>query len=692
MAKVAVWLCSFAAALAPVPCGAGEENVELDAVVSAWPTAPSTLREALQQDPLYPELESLYPDPELPRPNPLQAPLLRGSPAGSRLWAPFKAVVDSIRRWLRTEDDENIEDRRLQPGTNFPCRPARRPGEYGVILEINPERILECVSVTTEEVFHVNHRIVDITYGQFEALEVLMLSQRRGPSHYIEVIPSGDYAHYDVNRVPLKTFKDHSCLNRNMWCFVSQVKPIEAGFLVIDRHRVIHYNYTWLVEGSTAAADIPDVYINHFGQMNTQEPYVSDDEKLKFPTAVAEYMPDNETHVSANAPQLAGTVTIDTTLIEVTPLIPHAWCRLLFVTDTGNHRVVILNATFVGQFDYVGQFGITGEARDNSTGFNWPWGVAVSWPAWEARYEPVYANVFVVDRRNHRLVKLNLGYPLMPCDTLGNTPDQTNPLLYDEDEEQWMCRRMDKPRLSFSAEYGRSPDVYNRPKGLTDPTAVGIYRHFIVVAEVKGNAITLLRVDHLPPFGLVYVTYFKPVQGVYMQGGMSVSGFGYVWYNYIGTDMQNTFSSMYLPEILRESVPPNRFTEFLTECVNESEYQSVMEDPELYIERAALILNMSGINWEHPDRDNYTDLFVFNNSNNFDLDLLDAMVFNHTMVRCAPPTTQTPPPFFGGNEEGWVIDGQSQSEFAARAGVTPSSRIHFEVITSCLSVFLFLFS
>merc|ERR1719440_2144054 len=153
-------------------------------------------------------------------------------------------------------DGVDLQVRRLQPGTAFPCRPSRRPGTYGVVPSIPPEEILECVRITSEEIFGVNHRIVDLSFGKFGGLEVLMVAQRRGPVQYVEVIPTGDYAHYDVNRVPLKTFRDHSCLNREMWCFVSQAQPIDSGFLVVDRHRVIHYNYTWLVEGSTSAADI----------------------------------------------------------------------------------------------------------------------------------------------------------------------------------------------------------------------------------------------------------------------------------------------------------------------------------------------------------------------------------------------------------------------------------------------------
>lgn len=682
MARLLLWLCSLAAATALA--GAGEPGLENEApwaavfATTAAPPAATSSSESSQ--------------------------LLNFLPrhGRSRLSAFLKAIFGRIRRSFTgdqeqasVEDElavqeaevEVIHERRLQPGTAWPCRPSRRPGEYGVVLGIPPERILVCINVTSQEVFGVNHRIVDISFGKFGGLEVLMLSQFRGPVQYIEVITSGDYGHYAVNKVPLKTFRDHSCLNREQWCFVSQVQPIDSGFLVVDRHRVIHYNYTWLVEGNTAASEITETYVNHFGQMNTDELNMDEDAKLNFPTNVAEYNPHNMTHVSIDAPQVTGVPGVPgADVFEITPLIPDAWCRLIFVTDTGNHRVVMLNASAIGQFDYVGQFGLTGEARANSTGFNWPWGIAVSSPAWEGRYEPVYAHVFVVDRKNHRLVKLNLGYPLMPCEF--DVPSQTQPLVYDAGEAKWMCRRYDKPRLAYSAEYGQSPDVFDRPKGLTDPTAVAIYRHFIVVAEVGGNAITLLRVDHQPPYGLKYVTYFKPVQGVYMQGGMAMSPFGYVWFNYIGADMKNTFSSMFLPEILVECIAPNRFTEFLEACVNRTWYQDLLQDKQRYLDHVSFIMNASAINWIHKDRPNYTDIFIFNNSNDFDIDLLNQMVYNFTMVECEEPTTPTPPPFFGGNEDGWVIEGKSQSEFTRRSGAHRWSPVGVALITCCISMFL----
>jgi len=195
-------------------------------------------------------------------------------------------------------------------------------------------------------------------------------------------------------------------------------------------------------------------------------------------------------------------------------------------------------------------------------------------------------------------------------------------------------------------------------------------------------------VNHLPPYDLVFVTYFKPVQGVYLQGGMAVSPFGYIWYNYLGTDMKNTFSSMILPEILRESVAPNRLQDFVEECVNYTWYNELLDtdesvtiqNRERFINHISFILNASAINYLFPEQPNYIDLFVFNKSNEFDFELLNQLVYNGTMPVCDPPTTPTPPPFFGGNTDGWVIDGKSQSEFTKRSGALHSPRLQAALV------------
>jgi hypothetical protein len=429
------------------------------------------------------------------------------------------------------------------------------------------------------------------------------------------------------------------------------------------------YNYTWLIADDTPASSYPMIYVSKVGDMNVNQVHASPTTSLYFPTAVAEYKPNG---------------TVVATGYNVTRLIPHALERLLFVTDTGNHRVVIFNATDFGQFAYIGQFGTTGvpHAADNmtaniwKTGLNWPWGIAVKVPAVEARYEPTYANVFVVDRRNHRLVKLNLGYPLLPC--VNGASDQTGPLLWDDQENTWMCRRFDKPRLSWGTSYGRGVTELGRPNGLTDPAAVGLYRHYIVVSEVRGNAITVLTLNHQPPYNLLLVTYFRPVRGIFLQGGMAVSDWGYIWYNYIGQDQKFYVSSIIIPEPLRESVEPDRLTDFEQTCVNQTWHDQLVKDVPAYIQYVGFALNATLINCIWPDLPNFTDIFSFNDSGTFNLTLFNQLVFNWTMISCAPTTTPTSPPFLSGDSSGWVINGQTQAEFTRRNGAP--RMYHFQLV------------
>jgi hypothetical protein len=610
-----------------------------------------------------------------------------------------------------------LEERRLQqtttPTPNLNCRKARRPGTYGRIELLPPARITECVRYPSKAIFGVNAVIVDMSYGQFgkpgEELEALLLSQKRASTHYLEVTSSGDFVHFDVRNTNgdmamNKKFSDtshcndiicwigeeHSCLNQQKWCFIAQVKPVEEGLLVVDRHRLISYNYSWLVDGNTPASQIPKVYTGHFGFMNVNRVGANPNTSLYFPTAVEEYRPHNDSFVAP----LEG--------YNITSEIPHAADRLLFVADTGNHRVVILNSTAIGQFDYLGQFGETGVAKTFDdvndtvgwkTGLNWPMGIAVKTPAIEGLYEPTYANVFVVDRRNHRLVKLNLGYPLVPCEA--GAPEQTGPLVYNDEEKVMMCRRYDRPTLSFSAQYGREPDELNRPRGLTDPVAVGIYRHYIAVCEVGGNAVTLLTLEHTPPFALKYVTYFKPVNGVSLRGSMAVSPFGYIWYNYIGNDNNFYFGSMLLPESLQHSKAPSRLADFLSDCVNKTWYDNLISNMDMYLNHTGFILNTTLINWRDPSQPDFLDVFSFNVSYDegftyqYDMALLKTKVFDpynstYNMTMCVPPTTPAPQALMSGNAEGWVIDGMSQSQAGRRSSAPRSSHLHIALVAACM--------
>merc|ERR1712190_627656 len=103
-------------------------------------------------------------------------------------------------------------------------------------------------------------------------------------------------------------------------------------------------------------------------------------DSMLFPSCAALYTPFNESFIDET--------------YEIWPHYPYATGHYLFVTDTGNHRVVMLNRSYSGQLDYITQFGVTGQERSDDTGLNWPWGIAVYAPAWESNYSSTFANIF----------------------------------------------------------------------------------------------------------------------------------------------------------------------------------------------------------------------------------------------------------------------------------------------------------
>lgn len=501
--------------------------------------------------------------------------------------------------------------------------------------------MLECTRVSLADV-SVNGEISDVSYGVFDNTEVLLVTKLKGPVYYFEVVNSDEYAHYDIARAPqlpssqpspaMKVFREHNCLDVTKWCSVASMLPITAGFFVVDRHRILKYNYTWIPDSSVTAAEVEDVLVASFGQMNIRGGF--GESELFFPTHLAEYTPLNSTHVAAGH--------------QIMPNMPHAHNRLILVSDTGNHRVVILNASASDSgFEYVGHFGVTGEVREDSTGLNWPWGIAMFYPAWEFHFEPIFANVFVADRRNHRLVKLNLGYPELPC----------------ADEPERLCRS-ETLALGFAAEYGNSLDVWDTPDGLDDPAGVVVFRHYILVAQAHGNRITVLTVDHQPPYDLIFVTRLMPSSGMALLGSITASPYGYVWYNFIGDLMVSKFGSSYLPEDLRYSLQPSRLEDFLSNCVNESWYmQVVRHDAALFVEHIGFALNASSINWHWPELPGYVDIWSLNGTaeSGFDFDLLDQLVFGGAMEICLPPTAPPLPPINTGDDSGFLGVGQTGS-------------------------------
>merc|ERR1712070_1081152 len=161
---------------------------------------------------------------------------------------------------------------------------------------------------------------------------------------------------------------------------------------------------------------------------------------------------------------------------------------------------------------------------------------------------------------------------------------------------------------------------------------------------------------------------------------------GYIWYNFIGQDQVFYVSSIIIPEPLRESVEPDRLTDFEATCVNQTWHDQLVKDVPAYIQYVGFALNATRINWIWPDLPNFTDIFSFNDSGTFNLTLFNQLVFNWTMISCAPTTTPTSPPFLSGNPSGWVINGQSQNEFTRRSGAPHMYHFPLVLVFCCTLV------
>lgn len=508
------------------------------------------------------------------------------------------------------------------------CKPARRPDLYGATYQLDPLVIRNCVEVLITELLETNLEVGGIAIQPIGVVsEVVLVAQRRGPVHLINVVAEGDRARWDVYRPPARALRGHSCQNRDKLCDVSSITPFSTGFLTVDRHRVIEYSYTWEPEATESV-------VGQVGKFNhvAQDP-VPDD--LSWPSFVAMYQPYNWTHLDES--------------FRIYPNVPHAMSRYLFVTDTGNHRVVMFNATVPGQMDYVFQFGETGVSHSGREGLNLPHGLAVWTPAIESSFEPVFANVFVADRQNNRLVKLNLGYELQ----------------YTSWGEAY--RYMLVPQLYFSGEYGPGTE-YN--ESLREPLGVQVFRHYIFVCESVGNAIVILALHPSNYNTFQFVTRMSPVSGVQMTGHISLSTVGYVWYTYVKLPMTYAIGCFFLEESLRESPEAHIMDEIAARCVNDTWYHlDVIANRTLYVEHVGYLLNATRTNWHFPEYPGYLDIEVFNLTFMFDLERLNTSVFDGRLRICAPPPPSTTPPMLSGNAEGWANgDGRVAQNAASHRG------------------------
>jgi hypothetical protein len=522
-----------------------------------------------------------------------------------------------------------------------------------------------------KDLFGVNDEVMDLSYINFGLKEALLVTQKRGAIYLYNTVEKHNDVLRDPKGVPIpapEVFGSHSCLSVKAFCSASASLPVMSGFFVLDRHRIIRYNYTWLPPTDADPNDLDqfgDIRVNTFGQMNIGD---VGSLGLYFPTALAEYRPLNHTHISAS--QL------------VTQLFPRAADSFLFLTDTGNHRVVIMEVTKAEQLDYYGQYGLTGLPCSNSSCFNSPWGLAVHAPAWESRFQPLFANIFVADSKNHRLVKLDFGHP--------QTPYMHNFTWVDENAtmrwrmERRYFREYGPIRLGYSGHYGTTEVPLPAGEGLDTPTSVSTFRHYVFVMASSGKAIVVLTVDYLMPTRMTYVTHLYPVDGNKLVGSFALSPFGYIWYVYVSKSMEYSMAASKLPMELVRSSEPTIIEDLLEECINNTLYNDTVPYNEtMFYELVTYFLNATATNYLFPEEGDFVNITTFNLSHlvpeehlnwtagethGFNFEFLNSSIFQGAMTFCPTPPPPEAPVMMHGNEEGWVIGGTSQKEIGARTG------------------------
>eukprot|EP00930_Biecheleria_cincta_P040853 TRINITY_DN27975_c0_g2_i1.p1 TRINITY_DN27975_c0_g2~~TRINITY_DN27975_c0_g2_i1.p1 ORF type:complete len:616 (-),score=56.76 TRINITY_DN27975_c0_g2_i1:8-1855(-) len=555
-------------------------------------------------------------------------------------------------RFLSARRLQSEEEITYSPAHITRCRAARRPKDYGVITKLDPVMIDFCGEIPTESLLGSNKEVNYINFLRLaESTELLTIVREGGSVYQLNVISDGDTARWEVTRSPSRTLRRNSCLDSSQFCHVASATPYlgrmatgetMSGLVVVDRHRILQFNLSWI------HSDSPEFLIASMGKMNMEAPALGISE-MSFPSFVAMYQSLNSTHIGTN--------------IAITPMHPHAGEVYLFVSDTGNHRILFLNVTDFRYIAYIESFGVAGVPMSNSTGFDSPMGLTVWSPGYETAYGPTIANLFIADRGNNRLVKLNLGYRRDP-----------------------RAHPAENVTLIYSGEYFEELNGINYNRSLHEPIGVATFRHYIFVGEALGNVISLLTVDHVHHDKIIFVTHLYPARGYQLTGIFSTTSEGYLWFTYKKLPGLHGIGSIYLPEPIIRSRSPRWIDEFRLQCTNQTIYHfELMLNKTYYDEFVTYAMDAAGINWRFPLMPGYMSKDSFNMTPLFDLYLWNNTVLAGTMEFCQPPPPPTTPPMLSANEEGWNTPGSGGT--VATAG---SKRVSVQACITLLVSFLWI--
>lgn len=528
------------------------------------------------------------------------------------------AVLWCGKSWLE-EKEGLLRARRLaeetQSETGNRCSQESKipPTQYFTTLpDLNPWN--PCGQVTMVQLLQMNVQVGSVSYWELSATnKVLFIVQKEGSVWMANVETSGPAANWDLvqPRSAIK-FRSDNCMNSLKFCDPVSTLATTRGFMVVDRNRVQEFSYSY---GPSA----PDIAIAQIGVFNSAFSGATSTYKdLYFPSYVAMYYPYNSTAISSTFP--------------MTPDFPHAGNRFFFVTDAGKNRLLFLNGTSQGQLDILDVF----DGSQAGGTFNNPAGVTVQAPACEALFRPTLLNIYVADRGNDRLVKLDLAY-------VQDGSVQNN----------WIWTQ---PYLRYSGAYYFPPDVTGYGKHLNEPITVQLFNGFIFVCEALGNRITVLQVNYNDTTQINFVSHLVPPPSVQLTGHIAISPLGHVWYTHLKQNGNYALASFYMRMEIRYAFQGSILQDLRNECVNDTwAHTELLHNHSLFYDWLGYRLNASMLNWRFPDRPNWVNVSEFNLSTYFNLQMLNDTFHLGSMRLCVPPPLPSTPPMLSGNPNGWNV-------------------------------------
>ncbi|CAD7924504.1 unnamed protein product [Amoebophrya sp. A120] len=464
-----------------------------------------------------------------------------------------------------------------------------------------------------------NPYLTSFTLYNFEAKASLVMHQRRG-SIFLYDVDSSTYDDVprgvDFNEVlpPAMRFRFHSCKENNAFCHVQMSTYIDQGLVVLDRHRMMIVKYPW-----STFAGVDRVYDKTVEDMVLRMPQLSifgtmdiagaGNLGLQSAEAVLRY----QTHSDMVFVERIDAFTPGHSIAN--PDFLHVADTFLFVADTGNDRIAIFNLTTPESYSFYETFQMKDSLKP-SPELNRPVALAMFLPGMEYRESPTYANIFLCDRLNHRVLKLNWGYY--------QYSEQYNFTIYDDfglvdriEQRTRYYRRWNRgPHLEYDSQIGGDTTPGGFSQGLlTEPISVQTFRHYIFVLQYGSDEIGVYTLNYNQTKEFLFVTKFTNSRKI--EYGIGVSYNGYVWFA-----QQESRQSSYekdlavfeSPRDLREGIRQYKADDLKTQCVDLDFYnKTIMNDPAEFVRVVSHALNISGLQYFYPNRTGtYVDLKLFN--------------------------------------------------------------------------------